>query len=828
MGLGVLVLLASLHGSIALYSHLHTDLRELLPQGAPAAVALTELERRVPGLASLTVVVQAKDPRQGEQFIDALAEQVRKLPLSLVSRVDADLHDETAFAKAHGALYAETADLQTIADGLQRRRAEARNKANPFHIDIDAKPAQPAAAAPAKDDGFDAAVQRLEQKAKSANRFPSGYFASEDGKTLIMNVKPADVTVDLTSAQTLYRAVDSAARGLASRFPAVRVGYSGEVRGMIEAQQHLIDDLKTSTVLVLVSVSLVLLLYFGHLRSLPQLIGPLLIGTTATFAVSRLVIDYLNPNTAFLGSIIIGNGINAGIILLSRYDQERRGGNDAVQAWGEALAGTWLGTLTASGAAALSYGALGTVQFRGFNQFGFMGLVGMLLCWLTTYAWLPALTCLIERWRPPTYNKLSRPFAATRKVSQLLTSHPLPALALALVLTGLAVAGTARFAREPIEQDLKNLGSRQGQIDGEAYWGHSVDAVMRSYQTPTVVLADSPAQAETAARALRQVKARQGPDSSIDAVRTLSDFMPVDQPQRLAALQTILEQLKPAGGALGEVDAKMLKQVRTDLRDTVRDLARQTRLTPVSVEDLPPRWGAPFQEKTGDCIGCIALVYPTLDADAAHSAAQTTYAQLLRDTVGRAVPKARIAGMLVLTSDINRAITVDGRGATLLSLLAVALVTLLVLRSWSASAWVLGSLAIGVLWMFGSLGWLGIKLNFVNFAVMPITFGIGIDYAVNYVQRYRQLGDARQALDSVGGAVTLCSATTILGYATLATADNRGVQSFGTSAVIGEMACLTAALLLTPALLAWRDGREQSRRRRVALAPIPSSDVGVP
>jgi len=39
-----------------LYGDLRTDLRELLPQGAPSAVALEELERRVGGLASLVAV----------------------------------------------------------------------------------------------------------------------------------------------------------------------------------------------------------------------------------------------------------------------------------------------------------------------------------------------------------------------------------------------------------------------------------------------------------------------------------------------------------------------------------------------------------------------------------------------------------------------------------------------------------------------------------------------------------------------------------------------------------------------------------------------------
>ena len=109
--------------------------------------------------------------------------------------------------------------------------------------------------------------------------------------------------------------------------------------------------------------------------------------------------------------------------------------------------------------------------------------------------------------------------------------------------------------------------------------------------------------------------------------------------------------------------------------------------------------------------------------------------------------------------------------------------------------------------MTGAMTLLGLKLNFVNFAVLPITFGIGVDYAVNLYQRYRQVGSVEEALGTSGGAVALCSLTTILGYATLVTADNQAIQSFGLTAVVGEVTCLSAALFALPAILSLRDRR---------------------
>ena len=54
---------------------------------------------------------------------------------------------------------------------------------------------------------------------------------------------------------------------------------------------------------------------------------------------------------------------------------------------------------------------------------------------------------------------------------------------------------------------------------------------------------------------------------------------------------------------------------------------------------------------------------------------------------------------------------------------------------------------------------------------------------------------------STGPVVLLCSYTTVVGYASLLFSDNRGIHTFGLSAMIGELTCIAAALFLAPALL---------------------------
>jgi predicted RND superfamily exporter protein len=130
------------------------------------------------------------------------------------------------------------------------------------------------------------------------------------------------------------------------------------------------------------------------------------------------------------------------------------------------------------------------------------------------------------------------------------------------------------------------------------------------------------------------------------------------------------------------------------------------------------------------------------------------------------------------------------------------------------------SLLIGVFWMACAARVLGLKINFLNFIALPITFGIGVDYGVNLLARVRIMGARRigEVVATTGGAVALASLTTIIGYGSLLLAGNQGFVSVGRLAILGELTCLTAAVLLLPAFLRWRELRHQRSARHLESA----------
>jgi predicted RND superfamily exporter protein len=164
---------------------------------------------------------------------------------------------------------------------------------------------------------------------------------------------------------------------------------------------------------------------------------------------------------------------------------------------------------------------------------------------------------------------------------------------------------------------------------------------------------------------------------------------------------------------------------------------------------------------------------------------------------------AHLGGASFVFADVLDAVLTDGPRATFASAAGAVLIVLLVLGVTRFGFVTLACGAAGTLLMIAFAALLGFKINFLDFVALPITIGIGIEYAVNIVTRSRQEGPDRGAavLASTGGAVALCSYTTIVGYGSLLLSQNLGIRSFGLAAMLGELTCLVVALLFAPALL---------------------------
>jgi len=282
---------------------------------------------------------------------------------------------------------------------------------------------------------------------------------------------------------------------------------------------------------------------------------------------------------------------------------------------------------------------------------------------------------------------------------------------------------------------------------------------------------------------------------------SIYDLLPEQQPEKIELLTKLRKRIDRVH-ELGKISEDDWKAMQPYLPP--KDLKT------FGVEDLPERVARPFTEKDGSR-GRIVYVVPTEGQSVRDMKYLLRWADSYRATT---LPNGEVihgSGRSVILADMLSGIIDEAPKAILLSaimtVIAVVIAFFRGIGGRRAILLVLGALITGVSWMGALLFLGGVKLNFLNFIAIPITIGIGVDYAINLVHRWRIEGPGHVAeiVRETGGAVVLCSLTTILGYQALMHSVNAAVRSFGLAAVIGEITCLTAVVVVLPAVLSLVD-----------------------
>jgi len=812
---------------VRLYAHLTSEVEELLPRKAASVTAVDELRRRLPGLSTLGVVVATSSPAElpaAERLVDDLAARVRSYPPALVRAVKTgtEAAAERRFLVAHLPLFVDLSDLVEIRQRVEARRSwDMRNRLGVAFDEEDSPPPLDFSDIEAKYQARFPGVKLPTAAPRDGVRERVRYSDEKVGATLLL-IEGTESSLGAHNAGRLLARVkdDINALGGPSRYaPGLRVGFAGNIAISHEELSALSADLGKSSVLVVVAVLVVILLYFRWWAALPLLFLPLTVATVIAFGLVTLPpfnVQRLNSSTGFLGSIVIGNGINFGVIWLARYVAARRRAVPLEPALAEAIWGALPGTLVAAVAAATAYASLTITGFRGFREFGMIGAVGMIACWTATYLLAPSLCAAIERFTgrsPPPLPREDAPGRQmTARVLGAVFNHPRGVVGIAGLVTLVTVAQLVTLNSTHLESDFSKLRRRDTWASGEGYWGRYMDRIIGGNLSPTVILTDSAAEARSVAARLRAEMAHPQLANLVANVRSLDDAVPPDQPAKLEEVARLRRSLTPAVRAslpperLAEID----RLLGTD------------GLRPIDLADLPPSLTAGLRESDGS-LGRVVLVFPRLTKRLWQTAQLEGFIGKLREIAACGVPPGarpgRGAGTLPVSADITASLKHDAPRASLAALASVALVVAVIFRGSRTGLVVIGSLLVGIIWMVGATFLFGIKVNYANFAAFPITFGIGVDYAVNIMARFRQ-ERARRPRDalpadpahvvervvlSTGGAVTLCSLTTVIGYSSLLLAKNHALFLFGAVAVIGEVSCLFAALLALPALLlVWR------------------------
>ncbi|MCW5803729.1 MAG: MMPL family transporter [Deltaproteobacteria bacterium] len=762
----------------------HTDFSSLLPPDAPSVVELRKLEKRSRVVSTLVLMAESDDPQMRRAAAVALYERAQQISPDLVSKVSFDDKPAREFIWNNRWLFAPLEDLKVARDELRKAIDAAKLHGNPLYVDLEDEQVPIVSSS-------DGALDRKLAEAKAKHE-QSGELVSNDGRAqmivLYASVRSGDGVKNKMLLDQLWQIVDDVKATLP---PGVEIGLAGDA--VLDHAEHtaILGGMMLAIGVTVALVLLVLMLFFKSPVAVASMMWSLIVGTVITFAFTRLTIGELNIATAFLSSIVVGNGMNFGVVVGARYLEERRNGTVPDDAMWRTLRYTFTGTLAAALTAAVAYGSLVITDFRGFRHFGVIGGAGMVACWITAFCVLPAAFAIADRrgWirarREPAIGKL---------LMRLVPRRPAALAFIMLAVTVAAGIETWRyFATEPFENNFRNLRSQSSAVAEETRWMKlSNHAFGRGVSAGFVMAVDDRAHVPPIVKRMREIDEGKEPKQRLFArVTSLDDLLPADQPEKIAILKEIRGLLTPdALDAMSDED-----------RARAEELRPPEGLKPLVEEALPEQLIQAFTERDGSR-GKLIFALNGAGFDTWNSNHILRFASKVR-----ALKKDPVIGEQVIMgseafvfADVLGTIERDGPRATFAALIGAIIVIIVILGFSRAAIVTLVCAATGTLLMLATASLFGIKVNFLDFVALPITIGIGIDYSVNIVAREREEGDARRALGTVGGAVVLCSTTTIIGYGSLLLSANLAIKSFGLAAIVGEITCLLVALALAPSL----------------------------
>jgi hopanoid biosynthesis associated RND transporter like protein HpnN len=814
-----------------------TNTDELLSRNLPWRVREATFNEAFPPDGSrIVVVIDGKTPELAEQGAAALAAKLTTEPgqFKAVRRPDAG-----PFWSHNGLLFASTADVQTTMDQLI--------KAQPFLGPVAADPSirglmgtlttalLGVTAGQANLDDLRSPIAQLADAFESLKARRPTFFSwrslvtggAPDPRELrhVILIDPRLDFAQLQPGQASSKAIREAAGALSLD---AAHGVSVRLTGSIPLQDEEFATLADRALLIAaLSLSAIILMLWLAVRS-ARLIGSILattaVGLVTTAAAGLLIFHRFNAISVAFIPLFVGLGIDFGIQFSVRYRAELAAAAGGAVREALIASGRGMGRSLTLAATAIAAGflAFAPTDYTGIQQLGIVAGLGMFIALALNLTLLPALI------------RLTRPSGALEQgidprlsmIDDFVLGHRR-----LVVGSGIGAAVVSAALLPLLHFDFNPIHLRSAKVESVSTL---FDLMKDPDQTPNTVEVFRPGLA-----AADQLAARIRPIVEVNGARTLSSFVPDDQPQKMAIIadaSNLLDlTLNPFVVAPPPSDAEVVDS----LNQTVAALrAAAVGNTPAAADarrlavdlDVLAKANPAARDKAAQVLmpGLSTLL------DQARASLQPQYINLanlppdlVRDWVtpdGRArvsvTPKGDSNDNRVLTRFIDAVTKVapDATGtpvgiheggrtvagafteAGVLSFIAITLLLLVVLRRVRDVAITMAPIVLTGLLTMGSCVVIGQPLNFANIIALPLLFGIGVAFHIYFVMSWRS-GGSHLLTSSLARAVFFSALTTATGFGSLWASSHPGTASMGKLLMISLIWTLISALLFQPALM---------------------------
>ncbi|AJE02658.1 MMPL family transporter [Geobacter pickeringii] len=662
----------------------------------------------------------------------------------------------------------------------------------------------------------------------------------------VLPVRDAKSFVPAEEAIRVVRAAVAKLRAL-PEFKGVKVGLTGTPVLEHEEMATSERDITLATVLSLALTVVLLLVAFRGVLNVGAAMVSLVVAICVSFGMATLVVGHLNILSMVFAIMLIGIGIEYGIQVVLRYQEELGVGSGELEAIGTGLDRNLWAIVMAAATTAAAFFTFVFTDFRGIAELGVIAAIGIGVCVLVTFTTLPAALVLLvplrrkkeeeREARAATVLRRSRPAG---QLEAFLFGHPRTVVGVAIVL---CAASVYPLIQTRFDYNLMNLQAKGLEPVEYAY------KLMRSKENSgyfAEVTAATPAEAKALTARLEKLPA-------VDHVVSLLTFVPDDQEAKLkelAALRAELADVKPApyeedlrvmelptvfenfrtsverlkgflekekkpeakpvGAFLATLDrffATLEKEKDKNALGMLRDfqggmlasfpekigqLRESLAAAPVTEADIPPQLRERFVGKSGKYLLQVAPREEIFARDPLKR---------FLDQVRSVSPGANGEPVMVYESmTIMRDAYLR---AFIYAFAAIVAILFITFRSVTYTLVGLVPLVVGLLLMVGGMWLCGISFNSANIIVMPLILGIAVDSGIYIINRFRREdGDpAAVIMSSTGLGVIYNTLTIMASFGALMVAHHQGVFSIGAVMSLGMVACQAAFVLVLPAVL---------------------------
>ncbi len=144
-----------------------------------------------------------------------------------------------------------------------------------------------------------------------------------------------------------------------------------------------------------------------------------------------------------------------------------------------------------------------------------------------------------------------------------------------------------------------------------------------------------------------------------------------------------------------------------------------------------------------------------------------------------------------------------------IAMLVIFILLSIIFRSLSAGLLGIIPLSVSVLVLFGLMGITGIKLDVATALLSSVMIGVGVDYTIHFLWRYREERQLNRlpkeaiitTINTTGRGIIFNALSVIVGFLVLIISSFTPIRFFGVLVVVSIFSCLAGALVILPAMI---------------------------